>query len=93
MERAICLVRPHSEYAVQAWNPHLQGEIDKIKRVHRRATRIPFDFEKLVYEVRFQRLCLTSFKDRRLRDDLIEMYKVMSKRESIPLGKTTRSKK
>ena len=41
---------PYLEYVVQAWNPHLQGEIDKIERVKRRATRIPTGFEKLEYE-------------------------------------------
>ena len=25
------IVKPHLEYAVQAWNPRLQGEIDKIE--------------------------------------------------------------
>ena len=55
-ELYVSLVRPHLEYAVQAWNPHLQGEIDKIERVQRRATRIPFGFEKLVYEERLKRL-------------------------------------
>ena len=43
-------------YAVQAWNPHLQGHIDKIERVHRRATIIPTGFEKLEYEDRLKRL-------------------------------------
>ena len=82
-ELYVSLVRPHLEYAVHAWNPHLKDEIDKIERVQRRATRIPFGFEKLVYEERLKRLCLTSLKDRRLRGDLIEMYKVMSNRENI----------
>ena len=69
--------------AVQTWNPHLQGEIDKFERVQIRATRIPFGFEQLVYEEGLKILCLTCLKDRRLRGDLIEMYKVMSNRESI----------
>ena len=51
-ELYVSLVRPHLEYAIKAWNPHLQGEIDKIERVQRRATRISFGFEKLVYEER-----------------------------------------
>ena len=28
-------VRPHLEYAVQAWNPHLQGDIERIERVQK----------------------------------------------------------
>ena len=77
------LVRQHLEYAVQAWNPHVQGEIDKIERVQRTATRISFGFEKLVYKERLKRLCLTNLKNRRLRGDLIEMYIVMNNKENI----------
>ena len=40
----VSLVRPHLEYVVQAWNPHLEGYIDRIERVQRRATRIRFGF-------------------------------------------------
>ena len=73
----------HLEYAVQAWNPHLQRDIDKIERVQRRATRIPTGFDKLEYEDRLKRLSLTTLQDRRMRGDLIETYKVLSNRESI----------
>ena len=59
-------------------DPRLQGDIDKIERVQRRATRIPFGFEE-----RLKRFSLTTLTDRRLRADLIEMYKVTSSRESI----------
>ena len=72
---------------MQAWNPHLQGDIDKIERVKRRATRIPIGFEKLEHEERLRRLSLTTLQDRRIRGDLIEMYKVMSSRESIEFVK------
>ena len=83
----VSLVRPHLEYDVQTWNPHLQGDIEKIERVRRRATRIPTGFEKLEYEQRLKRLNLTTLKERRLRDDLIEMYKVIISREPIDWGK------
>ena len=56
----VSLVRPHLEYAVQAWNLHLHGDIDKIERVQRRVTRIPTGFEKLEYEDRLKRLSLTT---------------------------------
>ena len=79
----VSLVRPHLEYAVQAWNPHLQADIDKVESVQRRATRIPTGFGKLEYEERLKRLGLTTLKDRRIRGDLIEKYKVISSRESI----------
>ena len=67
----VSLVRPHLEYAVQAWNPYLQGDIDKIERVHRRTIRIPTGFEKFVFEDRLKKLSMTTFKERRIRGDLI----------------------
>ena len=38
----VSLIRPHLEYAEQALNPYLQGDINKIDREQRRATRISF---------------------------------------------------
>ena len=78
---------------MQAKNPHLQGDIDNIERIQRRATRIPTGFEKFEYEDRLKKLSITTLKDRRIRGDLIEMYKVMSSRESIDGGETSKSEK
>ena len=72
-ELYVSLVKPHLEYAMQAWNPHLQDEIDKPERGQKGATTIPIGFEKLENEERLKRLCLTNLKDRRLRGDLTEM--------------------
>ena len=68
---------------MKVWYPHLKGDIDKIERLQRRATRISTGFEKLEYEDRLQRLSLTTLQDRRMRGDLIETYEVLSNRESI----------
>ena len=76
---------------MQAWNPHLQGDIDKIEKESlkngRTATRIPTGFGKFEYEERLKRPCLTTLKDSRLRSDLIEIYKVMSSGKSINWAK------
>ena len=79
----VSLVMPLLEYDAQAWNPHLQADIEKVESVQRRVTRIPTGFGKLEYEERLQRLDLTSLKDRRLRGDIIEKYKVISSIGSI----------
>ena len=79
----VSLARPHLEYAVQAWNPHLQVDIGKIERVQRRATMIPTGFVRLEYEERFKRLRLTTLQNRRMKCDLIETYKVLSDIENI----------
>ena len=44
------LVRPHLEYAVQAWNPHYREDIKILESVQRRATRIPIILRNLSYE-------------------------------------------
>ena len=48
----VSLVRSQWEYTFQDWNPYLLGDIDKIKRVHRSATRIPTGFDKFEYKDR-----------------------------------------
>ena len=54
----------------------LIGDIDKLELVQRRTLKIPEGFEDLSYSERPGRLNLTSLKDRQLRGDLIEMFKV-----------------
>ena len=52
----LALIRPHLEYAVQTWNPHLIGDIEKLELVQRRDLKIPECFESLRYSERLLRL-------------------------------------
>lgn len=70
------LVRPHLEYANQAWSPHLRKHIDSIENVQRRATKLIPNMRDLTYEERLRKLKLPTLTYRRLRGDLIEMYKI-----------------
>ena len=70
------LVRPHLEYANQAWSPHLRKHIDSIENVQRRATKLIPNMRDLSYEERLRKLKLPTLAYRRLRGDLIEMFKI-----------------
>jgi hypothetical protein len=66
-------VRPHLEYSVQAWRPHLKKDIDLLEGVQRRATKMINGFKDKSYEDRLR--CL-NLETRRLRGDLIEVFKM-----------------
>ena len=71
------LVMPHLEYCVQVWRPHLRKDIDNIEKVQWRITKMVFGLEKLSDEERLKKLNLTTLETRRLREDLIEMFKII----------------
>jgi hypothetical protein len=72
------LVRPHLEYANQVWAPHLKKDIVAIENVQRRATKLIPGFKDLDYSERLRRLKLPTLAYRRLRGDMIEMYKILT---------------
>ena len=72
-----CLVRPLLDYCAQAWRPHLQKDIDILEKVQRRATRMIEGFSKMSYEDRLRELGLTTLETRRIRGDLLEVFKIV----------------
>ena len=76
-------VRPIMETAVQSWSPYYEKDIDCLERVQKYATSLVPELREYDYERRLQELNLFSMKVRRLRGDLIEMYKFMTNKYSI----------
>ena len=83
-ESFLCLyksiVRPHLEYANQVWAPRLQRQIDSEENVHRTATKLIPGFDNLEYKERLKKLKLPTLTYRRLKDDLIEIFKIISQK-------------
>ena len=46
------IVRPHLEYCIQAWNPHLRKDVDMLEKIQRRATKLIPELRDLTYEER-----------------------------------------
>ena len=68
-------VRPHLEYCVQAWSPYLKKNGHILEKVQRMTTRWVSGMKGLDYKERLSRLGLFSLERRRLRGDLIEVFK------------------
>ena len=71
------LVRLHLEYSVQFWSPHYQKDVEALERVRKRFTRMLPGMEGINYEERLEKLDLFLLERRRLRGDLIEVYRIM----------------
>ncbi len=71
-------VRPHLEHAMQACSPNLVADADCLEQIQRLAMRFVKGFRRLSYEERLSRLGLHSLRRRRLRGDLIVVYKMFS---------------
>src|ERR1700721_2849387 len=77
------LVRPHLDYCCQAWRPHLLKDINLLERVQKRATRMIEECKDMRYEDRLKELRLTTLETRRVRADLLEVYKIVNKLEGV----------
>ena len=68
-------VRPHLECSVQAWSPWLVRDIEAIERVQKRAVKMVTGLDGLSYEEKLKRVGLQSLYDRRIRGDVIQVWK------------------
>ena len=71
------IVRPILEYGNSIWSPLYKRQSISIENVQRRATRMLYGLKYLSYEQRLVLLDLPSLKYRRLRGDLIQLYKIV----------------
>ena len=81
------LVRPHLEYATPIWTPLYKKDSIMLENVQRRATRLVKALSGLTYQERLLELGLPSLEYRRLRADVIEVYKIIHQIDKINIDK------
>ena len=76
------MIRPHIEYCVQLWSPLPShgnwGLILALEDIQRKYTRLIDGLGLLPYQVRLDKLGLTTLLERRARGDLIETFKIVN---------------
>nr|VZI46288.1 unnamed protein product [Spirometra erinaceieuropaei] len=70
-------IRPHLEYAIQAWRPWTHQDYDLLERVQRRATKLVRGQSALPYEIRLTNLNLYPLSYRQLRGDMIQTFRIV----------------
>ena len=71
-------IRPKLEYCSNIWSPHLIKDINLLENVQRRATKMVVGLHALPYEERLRKLDLFSLQHRRIRGDMILVYKMFN---------------
>ena len=72
---------------MQSWCPYLLKDIEELEKVQHRVTKLVPGMSDWTYEARCKELKLPTLKQRRLRGDLIETYKILNGHEGADYTK------
>lgn len=79
LTRMYCVyVRPLLEYNTPIWSPYMIKDIHQVESVQRYFTRRIPGFRNLTYKERIRRLGLETLQLRRIKFDLMEVYKILN---------------
>ena len=76
-------IRPHLEYAVQAWSPWLQKDINVLEDVQKRVVKMTSGLPSGTYEQKLSFLGLLSLEERRNRGDMIQVWKILHGHDNV----------
>ena len=71
------MIRPIIEYGNPVWSPYLKQDINAIENIQKNFTKSIHGMKKKSYHERLMLLRLPSLEFRRLRGDMIEVYKIV----------------
>ena len=70
-------VRPHLEFAIQAWAPWQRGDIELLEDVQRRMVRQVTGLQGRTYEEKLGELGMETLEKRRRTQDLVQAHKII----------------
>ena len=76
-------VRPHLEFAVQAWSPWTAADREVLEKVQRRAVGMISGLRATGYEDRLLELDMTTLEERRHQSDMAMVFKILTGKEDI----------
>ena len=76
-------VRTHLEYAVQSWCPWTQADVNSLEAVQKRAVNMTTGLKGRTYEEKLHECKLTTLQDRRIRGDLIQVWKLLHGKQDV----------
>ena len=82
------LIRPILEYGNVVWSPYMRKDINAIEEVQRFFTKRIIGMNNLDYEDRLAKLRLPSLEFRRLRGDMIDVFKITNGMYDVRTTKT-----
>ena len=80
------LVRPHIEFAVTVWNDLTKEDKNTLENFQRKITRKASGIKHMTYEERLEILGLQKYEDMRIREDMIEKFKMINNIDDIKLS-------
>jgi hypothetical protein len=76
-------VRPHLEFATPAWSPWLQSDIQLLEKVQEKAVKMISGLGGKDYEEKCKELGLETLADRRVLQDMAQVYKLVHKVDKV----------
>ena len=77
------IVLPHLEYLVQFWSSHLRRDIDKIEKIQIKARKMLPEIRSHGYQQRLKDLEFISLARRRLRGQLVGVFKYLNRFNNV----------
>lgn len=71
-------VRCHLEFAVPAWSPWADGDIDLLEHVQRRVVNLISGLAGRTYKEKLREIGMSALVERRIKYDLVQTYKILN---------------